>query len=411
MATREQTVAPLGSRYATLSALSYPSFRLYWLALVSSILARNLQIVAQSWLVLQLTDSPLMLGLAGFIYGAPTIPLTLIGGAIADRANRRLLFIFTEAMMAVFYFAIATLIMAGRIQIWHVFVFAFLSGCVRAVDQPTRQALLPSTVPPEAMTNAVALTSMVWQLCRLVGPALAGMLIYLFGVASAFYTGGLAFLIAIALLLALRIRQAAFRAGGGSLLRSTLDGLKFIWHNEIFLILIGVSFFHAIFGMSYVTLMPVYARDILHAGSRGYGFLQSASGAGALIGAIMVALSASSPRKGLLALGALMVFGVILMGFAFATWFPLSLGLVFFIGMANDFFLTMVSSILQLRLPDGLRGRVMGVYGLTWSFMPIGGAIAGTIAEYASASLAVAVGALFVFAVSLFVAVYFRIRE
>ena len=169
-----------------------------------------------------------------------------------------------------------------------------------------------------------------------------------------------------------------------------LEGLNFIRSNEIFYSLIALSIFNGIFGLSYVILMPIFARDILEVGSRGYGFLQTSGGAGSVLGALTVAYLARSGKKGWQITFGAMAFGMLLIGFAFSTWYPLSLGLLFLVGWANDLYLTTTGSVLQLRVPDQLRGRVMAVYGLTWSLMPLGGMIAGTIAEFAGAPVAVA---------------------
>jgi MFS family permease len=385
-------------------ALGYRNFRLYWTALLLSILGRNVEHVAQSWLVLELTHSPLMLGIAGLSHAVPNIALALIGGVIADRFNRKLLFAVTEGALALLYFYLGTLIVFGWVRVWHVLVFAFFSGCVRAVDQPTRQALLPHMVPRGEMTNAVALTNTVWQLSRLVGPAVGGMLIYLFGVASAFYAGGVSFFLALALVLGIDAVQTIMDTKRRGLLQSIGDGLDFIRRDEVFYILIGMAFFNGLFGLSYVTLMPVFARDILDVGSRGYGFLQTSGGAGAIVGTLVVATLAHSPRKGRQAITGSVVFGLLLMAFSFSSSYPLSLGLIFLGGLANEVYIVLISTILQLKLPDELRGRVMGIFGLTWSFTPLGGTLAGAIAEFAGAPAAVALGGFLVAAMGLLVA-------
>lgn len=373
------------------TALRHRNFRLYWIALLSSILARILQYVAQSWLVLELTNSPFMLGITSLSNAVPASAFMMLGGAIADRADRRLLFLVTEATMACLYFVVATLITAGIIQVWHIIVFAFVSGCVRAVDQPTRQAILPQLIPREDMVNAVGLANTVWQLSHLVGPAIAGMLIYLYGVGSTFYVGCLGFLVAVILVFLIRVNPETSMSGKKGLLREMLQGVNYIRNNELVYALIALSVLNGVFGMSYVTLMPVFARDILEVGSRGFGFLQTSGGAGSVVGALTVAFLARSGKQGWQTIIGALVFGTLLIGFAFSTLYPLSLALLFLIGWANDLYLTTIGSVLQLHLPDQLRGRVMAIYGLTWSLMPLGGAIAGAIAEFAGAPVAVAI--------------------
>ncbi len=398
--SRSPVRAPAG-RMAMFMALRHRNFRLYWIALVSSILARMLHHVAQSWLVLQLTNSPLMLGVVSLSNALPASLFMLFGGAIADRADRKRLFLATEVIMAFFYFVIAILISTNLIKVWHIILFAFLAGCVRSIDQPTRQAILPQVIPREDLVNAVALTNTVWQLCHLVGPAIAGMLIYVYGVGSTFYVGGVGFLVTVALVFAIHINPGAPWKNKRGFLGEILEGLNFIRTHEIFYSLIALSVFNGIFGMSYVILMPVFARDILEVGSRGFGFLQATGGAGSVLGALTVAYLSRSGKKGIQTLIGAFVFGLLLMGFSFSTWYPLSLALIFLVGWANDLYLTTIGSVLQLHLPDQLRGRVMAVYGLTWSLMPLGGMIAGSIAEFAGAPIAVAICGFLVMAMAL----------
>jgi MFS family permease len=397
---------------AIFNALRYRNYRLYWLGQLSSVLAQNMEIVAQGWLILQLTDSPFMLGLTGLAHALPTIALTLVGGVIADRADRRRIMILTQGTTACIFFGLATLIITGMVQVWHVMLFAFLSGCLRAFDRPSRYALLPHMVPTEEIASAVAMGSSIWQLSRLVGPGVAGTLIYLSGVGMTFYVCCLGSLTAMVLWIMIRMEQLTPAIINRGLLHHMADGLSFIKRNDIFYTLIGMTFFNSIFGMSYVILMPVFARDILQVGSRGYGFLQTTAGAGSLLGVLIAASLARSTRKGWQAIVGAAIFGTLLMGFAFSQWYLLSLGLVFFIGLANQIYMTIITTVLQLKLPDHLRGRVMSIYGLTWDLTPAGGIISGAVAEYAGAPVAVAIGGLMVTAMALMVAVYLpRVRQ
>lgn len=399
-------------KIAVFNAMRYRNFRFYWLGQLSSVLAQNMEIVAQSWLVLQLTSSPLMLGLTGLTHAIPTIALTLVGGVIADRTDRRRIMIFTQGTTACLFLSLATLTITGTVRMWHVMLFAFLSGCLRAFDRPSRYALLPQMVPTEEIPNAVALGSSVWQLNRLAGPAVAGTLIYLFGVGSTFYVCSVGSFTAMVLWIMIRMEQLPSRSTKGGLLQHIAVGLSFIRHNDIYYTLIGMTFFNSIFGMSYVILMPLFARDILQVGSRGYGFLQTTTGAGALLGVLIVATLARFHIKGWQAIIGAVIFGTLLVGFAFSTWYTLSLGLVFFIGLANQVYMTTINSILQLNLPDSLRGRVMSIYGLTYDLTPMGGIISGTIAEYAGVPVAVAIGGFLVLAMASSVAVYLpRVRQ
>ncbi|HEU4342316.1 MAG TPA: MFS transporter [Candidatus Binatia bacterium] len=388
-----------------LSSLRHRNFRLYWFGQLASVLAQNMEGVAQSWLVLELTDSPLMLGLTGLTFAAPTIMLTLLGGVIADRADRRYIMILSQVGSALNFLIIGTLVVTGWIALWHVMAVAFLSGCIRAFDRPSRMALLPQMVPKEDIPNAVAVGGTIWQLNRLVGPAVAGILIYLIGLGATYYFCFFASLGAVCLWRGIRLEHQPTAASPGGLLQHMMDGLNFIRKNEIYYTFIGMTFFNSVFGMSYLILMPVFARDVLSVGSQGFGFLQSAGGAGALCGVLAVAYFAHSGAKGQQAIGGAVIFGVLLIFFALSRSYALSLVLACALGIASQFYLTTINAILQVNLPDQLRGRVMGIYGLVWELMPVGGIIAGTIAEFAGAPVAVAVGGAFVALMALAVAI------
>jgi MFS family permease len=390
-----------------LSALRHRNYRLYWLGQLSSVLAQNMDGVAQSWLVLELTNSPLLLGLTGLSFAIPTIALTLLGGVIADRADRRRIMIFSQLGSAIIFFTLATLVIIRWIALWHVMTLAFLSGCIRAFDRPSRMALLPQMVPKDDIPNAVAVGGTIWQLNRLVGPAVAGLLIYLVGIGPTYYFCCFASLSAIFLWLGIRLKHEPTTVSSGGLLQHIMDGLNFIRKNEIYYTFIGMTFFNSVFGMSYLILMPVFARNVLNVGSQGFGFLQSAGGLGALCGVLAVACFSRSQRKGGQALGGAVIFGILLILFALSQSYPLSLVLACALGVASQFYITMINAILQMDLPDQLRGRVMGIYGLTWELMPVGGLIAGAIAEYAGAPAAVVVGGSFVAFTALAVALFF----
>jgi len=386
------------------NVLRYHNYRYYWFGQLTSIFALNMEIVAQSWLVLQLTSSPLMLGLTGLTHAIPTILLTLVGGVVADRTDRRRIMIFTQGFMFCLFFLLATLVSTATVRMWHVFLFAFISGCLRAFDRPSRYAILPQMIPREELSKAVALGSSIWQICRLVGPAVAGILIYLYGIGPTLYVCCLSSLAAVSLWFLIDLERHIPDRGEKGLIQYMLDGLNFIRRNEIFYTLIGMTFFNSVFGMSYIILMPIFARDILHVGSQGYGFLQAVTGGGALAGTLVVAYLAAFRLKGWQAIIGAFIFGVLLVGFAFSPWYRLSLGLSFFLGLSSQFYMTTINTTLQLQLSEQLRGRVMGIYGLSWELMPLGGTISGAIAEYAGAPVAVAFGGVCVASMALWVA-------
>ena len=390
-----------------LSALRHRNYRLYWFGQLSSVLAQNMEGVAQGWLVLELTDSPLLLGLTGLTFAAPTIALTLLGGVIADRADRRRIMILSQGVSALNFLLLATLIVFEWIALWHVMALAFVSGCVRAFDRPSRMALLPQMVPKEDIANAVAVGGTIWQLNRLVGPALAGMLIYLTGIGPTYYFCFGASLIAVVLWLGIRLAAQSTAPSAGGVMQHMAEGLNFIRKNDIYFMFIAMIFFNSVFGMSYLILMPVFARNVLDVGSQGFGFLQSVGGAGALAGVVAVAWFSHSRGKGRQSLFGATVFGILLILFALSKSYALSLALAFALGAASQFYMTTISTVLQVNLPNELRGRVMGIYGLAWELMPVGGMIAGAIAEFAGAPIAVGFGGFMVAAMAVLVGIFY----
>lgn len=390
-----------------MSALRHRNYRLYWFGQLSSVLAQNMEGVAQGWLVLELTNSPLLLGLTGLTFAAPTIALTLLGGVIADRADRRRIMIVSQSASALSFFLLATFVVLDWIALWHVMALAFVSGCVRAFDRPSRMALLPQMVPKDDIANAVAVGGTIWQLNRLVGPAFAGMLIYLIGIGPTYYFCFGASLLAVVLWLGIRLTAQSTAPAPGGVMHHMAEGLNYIRANEVYYMFIGMIFFNSAFGMSYLILMPVFARNVLDVGSQGFGFLQSVGGAGALAGVLAVAWISHSRGKGRQALFGALAFGLLLIAFAVSKSYPLSLLLAFALGTASQFYMTTISTVLQVNLPNELRGRVMGIYGLAWELMPVGGMIAGGIAEFAGAPVAVGFGGLMVTLMALAVIIFY----
>ena len=313
--------------------------------------------------------------------------------------------IWAQVGSALVFLILTALVMLKWVALWHIMVLAFLTGCVRAFDRPSRMALLPQMVPKEDIPNAVAIGGTIWQLNKLVGPAVAGMLIYLVGIGPTYFVCFLASAVAIGLWLAIHLAGKPVASNSRGLLKDMTEGLSFIRQNEIYWVFIGMTFFNSVFGMSYVIMMPVFARNVLHVGSQGFGFLQSAGGGGALAGVLLAAYLSHFPGKGLQAINGAVVFGVTLILFAMSSWFPLSLVAAFALGMAGQFYMTTIHAILQMNLPNELRGRVMGIHGLAWELMPIGGLIAGAIAEFAGAPIAVAFGGLMVGGMAFVIAV------
>ena len=383
-------------RLQMFTALRHSSFRRFWIGMVASVLGFQIMTVAQGWLIYILTDSKIALGLVGLAAGLPAIALNLFGGVIADKVNQRRLLIATQTTSSMVMLALAILTLTGLVEPWHIITSAFLIGSVQAFDTPTRQSLFPHLIDREDMLNAVALNSMVWQGTRVIGPAIGGVIIGTrLGVAPGFFAPFLGFLIMAVMIATLRLPPIQ-RAEGASFFHDMAQGINFVRTNTIFAFLISMTFFNSIFGMSYIFILPVFARDIFEVGSTGLGVLHAASGFGALLGTLITASLGNFQRKGWLILGGAVLFGTFLILFAVTgslfKFFPLSLVFIFCAGVSTSIYMITIMSTLQLMVPNELRGRVMGIYGMTWSLLPVGAMQAGAIAEYTSAPLAVAIG-------------------
>ena len=396
-----------------LSVLKHRDYRLYWFGQFSSVIGQNMSFVAQSWLVLQLTDSPAMLGLAGLANAIPTIGFTMLGGVAADRMDRKSLLRTTQLCQGLVYGLLGLLVVLQMVTIWWVFGFAFVSGTLRAFDQPSRAALVPHLVPRAELSEAVALGGTVWQFSRLVGPSLAGIII-------ATANAGVALLLAAFGFFAFAVLLTLMRAGGEaaepskhtSMAGEMLGGLDFIRKNELFYTLIGLTFFNSVFGMSYTVMLPYFARNILDVGSQGYGFLQTASAVGALAGTLIAASTAGYGKRGWQAIIGGAAFGSLIVVFSFSTVFQLSLVVMLLMGVANQTYMTTISTVLQTHLPNDLRGRVMGIHGLSFSLQPLGGTVAGAIAEQAGVPFAVAAGGACVALMAVAIAIFLpRVRR
>ena len=376
-------------------ALRYPKYRAYWLGTLASVSGFQMAIFTQGWVTYELTGSALYLGYVGLANAAPAIALNLVGGVFADKLDKRRLIFFTQIIITSLIFLLGFLTLTDSIRVWHIIAIGFVAGGVNAFDQPARQALYPHLIDRKVLTSAVALNSAIWSGVRIIAPMAAGFAISLIGTAAAFFMAGSGFLlmaIVIALLQVPRIESAS----SGSPMHDMLEGLKFIGGSTIFSFLIGMTFFNSFFGMAYVTMMPAFAVDILKLGADGQGVLMSASGIGAIAVTLYLAWGGNFSRKGLLIVGGGMMFGISLVAFALTSKyigsFELAIALMVVMGVSSSTYMITIMSSLQLLVPNNMRGRVMGFYGMTWSIMPLGGAQAGAIATFVGVPIAVAIG-------------------
>ncbi len=289
-------------------------------------------------------------------------------------------------------------------QAWHLIVAAFITGSFGAFDMPARQSLFPHLIDRKDLTSAVALNSSVWQGTRIGAPALAGLIISTFGTATAFFASASGFGLMCIVISSIRIPRIEIQTSG-SPLRDMIEGVSFIKSQPIFSFLISMTFFNSFFGMAYWYLMPVFAIDILEVRADGQGVLLSVSGVGSLATTLYLGTRSNTPWKGLLLIGGAVMFGLSVAAFALTAEYigsySLAIAIMVLLGVFNSTYMISVQSSLQLLVPDHMRGRVMGFYGMTWSIFPLGGMQAGALANAIGAPFAIFIGGM---AVSAFAA-------
>lgn len=378
-------------------AMRYPAYRSYWFGTLASVSGFQMLTFGLLWVVYEITSSPLYLGYVGLVNAIPAIVLNLFGGVVADLFDKRRLIMACQLITASLIFILGFMTLFNLLHVVNVLVIALLAGAVNAFDQPARQALYPHLIERKAIMSAVSLNSAIWQGTRIFAPAVAGGIIATLGTSTSFFIAGAGF-VTMALVIATLKIPPIQRGGSGSPARDMLDGLKFIKNNSIFSFLIGMTFFNSLFGMAYIFMMPIFAVDILKVGAEGQGILMSISGVGALITTLRLGTMGNFRQKGLLLIGGAVAFGVALLTFGMAAQiypsYILIMVIMLAIGVFNSIYMISIMSSLQMMVPDRMRGRVMGFYGMTWSIMPLGGMQAGTIANYLGAPLAVAIGGL-----------------
>ncbi len=369
--------------YRRYAALGYRNFRSLWSGLIVSNMGTWMQNVASGWLVLQLTNSPLWLGILGLSFAMPMIILPPFAGTIADRVNRVQLLLFTQTMQMVIAIMLTILTWFGTVQVWHILLASFLGAGLLAFDNPARQALIPDLVEPRDLLNALSLNSATYTGAALVGPALAGVLIGPLGAGTLFLVNGISFLAVIYALATLRDVRTHGGGARSSLRDSFWSGLSYAWHTRLIAALLLLSALSAIFGRSYQNLLPVFGRDVWHAGPQGYGLLLSVAGGGALVGAFGLASFRRLRDQGAVMLVAGFVFTVSLIGFALSPTLWMGAALLFIAGVSSTVFSTIISTFLQFAAPNEMRGRIMSFYAVTLIGLPSLGALGtGAVAEW-----------------------------
>ena len=384
-------------RLTAFRALRHRNFRLFFVGQLISLIGTWMQMVAQSWLVLKLSNSPLMLGIVSFAGFMPIVLVALFAGVVVDHVDRRRLIIGAQTLLMISAFVLAILTWAGVVKVEYVIVLAALNGFVSSFDMPGRQAFVVEMVGREDLPNAIAMNSMIFNGARMIGPAIAGLSIAVIGVTGCFMLNGVSYLAVLWSLFQMELPRRERREFGATMMRQVRLGLAYVWQHRPTLWLLVLVAINMGIGMQYSVLIPVFARDLLKVGPHGYGFLMAAQGLGAVISAIVMNSRSTAPK----ALRQNLVFGIFCMafataGFGLSTWMWLSLLTQLLIGVGLMNHMVTTNTLLQLFVSDELRGRVMSIYTLSFiGTAPIGSLTVGYIGEHYSPRTAVMVCAAF----------------
>ena len=369
----------------TFESLRIRDYRLLWMGQVSTSMGQWMDQVTRGWLIYQLTGSPLQLGLATATRGLPLLLFGIVAGAYADRSGRKLQLIVAQVTNAGLNVVLATLVLTHHVHAWHVYSTGFLAGTVQAFQQPARQTLISDLVGNERLMNALALNSAALNSSRTLGPAIAGVFISTVGISGSYYLQGALYAFATLWTGQMNVpdRDPALRNGRREpFFDSIRDGFSYVGTNANIRTLMMLALGPLTFGMSYTSLMPVIARDILHGGAPLQGLLLSCIGIGSLVGALIVASMRRSNGYGLPVVIGATCFSLAIIGFGSSRWVPVSLVLGFVIGLFNVTYQTQNQTLLQVMVPRHIRGRVMSIYLLNRAFVPLGALLAGALAAH-----------------------------
>ena len=373
----------------TFASTAYRDFNWLWLGQMTHAFALWLEQIARPLLILYITGSATQLGLVILTRTLPAVVLGMVAGVIADNFNRRTVLITTKVVVLVLSVVFALLVVTDLVRIWHIYLFSFLRGSTMAFDQPARRAMIPSIVPAHMVTNAMALSTGSMQVMRIAGAAAAGLLMGTFGVAAPFVAIVFIYVFAVFFTWKLNVPdhvrsgyQGARRMGG-----DLIDGLRFAWNSPAVRGVLIIALGYFTFGMAFMQVFaPLFAKQVLGIGDTGFGFMIAFMGVGGVVGALILATANPSKGRGVLMLGLLVVFGLLLTLFSAVTYLDwgavaFAFGIVALIGMAQSSFFPLINSLLIEAAPENMRGRIMGVMSLDRAMMAFGAAAAGILSD------------------------------
>ena len=366
------------ARTGAFRALRHRNYRLYFFGQLTSLAGTWMQSAAQSWLVLKLTNSSIMLGVVSFAQFAPILLVGLFAGVVIDRIDRRRMLIGTQTLLMLSAFTLAILTLTGLVRVEHVIILAAFNGTVGSFDMPGRQSFVVEMVGYDDLANAIALNSMMFNGARMLGPAAAGLLIAWLGTGACFFLNGLSFLAVIWSLWQMNIAARSIEIGGARVLAQLHEGLSYVWANRVILSQMILAAVTNGFGYQYLVLVPIFARNVLHGDAQAYGFLVAIQGLGSVLGAATLAsrVTSSGIRNNLIAGLFISAIGIVIFGLS--PWLSLSLLAQLVIGVGLTNFRASNNTLVQLFVSDDLRGRVMSTYQLaSVGMMPLGALTVG----------------------------------
>lgn len=364
------------------AALRHRNFQLYFGGQLVSNAGTWMQVIAQGWLVYQLTHSDLALGIVGFVAAIPALVVTPWAGVVVDHVPKRMLLILTQSGSMILAFVLAALTFTGVVQEWHIIALAAALGFVNSFDAPARQAFVVEMIGREDLPNGIALNSLMFNSARVIGPAVGGLLLALVGAAWCFTINGLSFLAVILGLWAMRFHATPPEPSTESTWNRLVTGIRYASGERDLAGLLLLSLVFSVFGISYATIMPAFVEQVLGQGALAYGWVTTATGIGAVTGALAIANHGGTDWRGKWLVAASLGFPIVLAIFGFTPFLPASLALAFGLGLGFMVEFTMINTLLQTRVEDRLRGRVMALYSLTFfGFTPFGNLAVGALSE------------------------------
>ncbi len=369
----------------TFSSFKNRVYRLYYGALLGQMAAMHMQMIARSLLIYRLTGSPAILGAMSLAHAVPTLCLSLFGGVIADRVQKKSVMLWGQVGSVIVTLGVAIALHLGYLSTeisgswWILVVASVFQGTIMALMMPSRQAILPEIVGDEQLMNAVSLNILGMNSMRLFAPALTGLLIDAYDFKAVYYVMSGMYIIAVAFV-AFLPRTSTIAIRGQGALADIKEGLKYIRHQPTIILILAFTLIVVVLSMPYFIMMPIFTDDILKVGATGMGVLMSVSGIGAIVGSITLA-SLPNKKRGLILLVSSLITGLALVGFSFSTSWPLSLGMIIFVGLGSTGRMTLSNTLLQYYVEDAYRGRVMSIYMMEFGLTSFGAFVAGVMAE------------------------------